>query len=74
MSEQTKNLAQIGLEILQASRNELYMNMPYLDVVLCGLEFRPAEGKTLSNYFTANGRTQYYYPVYDLISLGAKPE
>jgi hypothetical protein len=32
------------------------------------------EGKTLSNYFTANGRTQYYYPVYDLISLGAKPE
>ncbi|MBR4875197.1 MAG: hypothetical protein IKU95_01750, partial [Clostridia bacterium] len=47
MSEQ-KNLAQIGLEILQASRNELYMNLPYLDVVLCGLEFLPAEGKTLS--------------------------
>ena len=48
MSEQTKNLVQIGLEILQASRNELYMNMPYLDVVLCALAFRDGTGVTLS--------------------------
>ena len=32
------------------------------------------EGTTLSNYFAAGGRTQYYYPVYDLISLGAAAE
>ena len=58
MSEQTKSLAQIGLEILQASRNELYMNMPYLDVVLCGLEFRAGQEVTLS--LATDGQVLYY--------------
>ncbi len=58
MSEQTKSLDQIGLEILQASRNELYLNLPYLDVVLCGLEFQPAGGKTMS--IATDGVTLYF--------------
>ena len=29
------NMDQVGLNILQAARNELYLNFPYLDVVLC---------------------------------------
>ena len=52
------NLDQIGLEILQASRNELYMNLPYMDVVLCGLAFRPAEGKTIT--VATDGETLYF--------------
>ena len=58
MSEQNKGLDQVGMEILQACRNELYLNMPYMDVVLCGLEFRPAEGKTLS--MATDGVNLYY--------------
>ncbi len=58
MSERTQSLIQVGLEILQAARNELYMNMPYMDVVLCGLEFQPAEGKTLS--MATDGRVLYF--------------
>ena len=48
MSEQSKSLQQIGQDILLASRNELYMNLPYLDVVLCGLQFQPGKDVTLS--------------------------
>ena len=58
MNEPTKNLSQIGLEILQATRNELYMNMPYMDVVLCGLDFQPAGTTTLS--IATDGVTLYY--------------
>lgn len=58
MAEQTRSLDQVGLEILQASRNELYMNLPYLDVVLCGLDFQPAGGMTLS--MATDGRTLYF--------------
>lgn len=48
MSGSANNYHQVGLDILQAARNELYLNMPYLDAVLCGLEFRPAETETVS--------------------------
>ena len=58
MSEQSKNLQQIGQDILLASRNELYLNLPYLDVVLCGLAFQPGENVTLS--LATDGQTLYY--------------
>lgn len=58
MSEKDKNLEQIGLDILLAARNELYLNMPYMDAVLCGLAFRPSEGMTVS--LATDGETLYY--------------
>ena len=58
MSEQSKSLQQIGQDILLASRNELYMNLPYLDVVLCGLAFQSGEDVTLS--LATDGQTLYY--------------
>ena len=39
-----KGFAEIGQEILFAARNELYLNLPYLDVALCALAFRPGGG------------------------------
>jgi predicted metal-dependent peptidase len=36
-----KDLTEIGLEILNTARNELYLNLPYLDVALCSLTFQP---------------------------------
>lgn len=39
MAEEGKDFGAIGEEILFAARNELYMNLPYLDVALCGLRF-----------------------------------
>ena len=53
-----KDLTAIGLEILQTARNELYLNLPYLDVALCSLEFQPGGGVTLS--LATNGETLYY--------------
>ena len=58
MSEQSKSLQQIGQDILLASRNELHMNLPYLDAVLCGLAFQPGEDMTLS--LATDGQTLYY--------------
>ena len=58
MSEKVQNFDQIGQEILLASRNELYLNLPYLDVVLCGLNFQPGREVTLS--LATDGRTLYY--------------
>ena len=58
MSESTKNLTQIAYDILIASRNELYMHMPYLDTVLCSLDFKPSEGVTAS--LATNGETLFY--------------
>jgi len=58
MSAETTGYSQIGLEILQTARNELYLHLPYLDVVLCGLEFRPAETET--NTLATNGETLYF--------------
>ena len=48
----------VGEQILCAARNELYLNLPYLDVVLCGLSFRPGEDVTLS--LATDGETLYY--------------
>ncbi|MBO5667306.1 MAG: hypothetical protein J6S45_07650 [Firmicutes bacterium] len=49
---------QVGLNILQAARNELYLNFPYLDVVLCGLAFQPGGEMTLS--MATDGEVLYY--------------
>ena len=56
--ERQKDIGEIGLEILQAARNELYMNLPYLDVALCSLRFMPGEGTTM---FTATDGEALYY-------------
>ncbi|MBQ4576311.1 MAG: hypothetical protein IJB07_01140, partial [Firmicutes bacterium] len=57
MAEQM-NMDQVGLNILLASRNELYLNFPYLDVVLCGLAFQPGGEMTLS--IATDGEVLYY--------------
>ncbi len=56
--EERKNLSAIGQEILLTARNELYMNMPYLDVALCVLRFVPGGGMTLS--LATDGEQLYY--------------
>jgi len=56
--EDQKDLTGIGLEILQATRNELYLNLPYLDVALCGLRFVPGGGVTVT--LATDGETLYY--------------
>ena len=62
MSEERRDLAAVGAEILYAARNELYMNLPYLDVALCALAFRDGSGMTLST--ATDGETLYYDPAY----------
>ena len=59
-SEQTpgKGFADIGREILFAARNELYLNLPYLDVALCALAFQPGGEVTLA--LATDGETLYY--------------
>ena len=46
--EQQQGFTGIGQEILFAARNELYMNLPYLDAALCALPFVPGGGMTVS--------------------------
>ncbi len=53
-----KDGSEIGREILSASRNELYMNLPYLDAALCALAFVPGGGITVS--LATDGETLYY--------------
>lgn len=53
-----KDLAAIGRDILYAARNELYMNLPYLDAALCALDFQPGGGVTLS--LATDGETLFY--------------
>lgn len=55
---QARDLAAIGREILNAARNELYMNLPYLSAALCALDFRPGGGVTLS--LATDGELLYY--------------
>ncbi len=52
------DLTAVGRDILFASRNELYMRMPYLDAALCSLAFTPGEDKTGS---AATDGEQLYY-------------
>jgi len=58
MPEQDKNMEQIGQDILLASRNELYMNLPYMDVALCALTIQGGENVTAT--LATNGEVLYY--------------
>ena len=58
MSEKNTDLDAVGGEILLTARNELYLNLPYLDVVLCGLVFQPGKDVTLT--LATDGQTLYY--------------
>ena len=53
-----KTMAEVGLEILRASQSELYLNLPYLDLALCALEFLPAGEVTLT--LATDGEKLYY--------------
>lgn len=53
-----KDLSEVGQKILSAARNQLYMSLPYLDAALCGLEFRPGGGVTVS--LATDGEGLYY--------------
>ena len=53
-----KNWAAIGQDILRVSRNELYMNLPYLDAALCALRFTEGSAVTLS--LATNGEVLYF--------------
>ena len=57
-----KDLNEIGLEILQAARNELYLHLPYLDAALCALRFEPGADRTL--FIAADGESLYYSGAY----------
>ncbi len=56
--EDIQKLDKAGADILHASRNELYLHLPYLDVVLSGLSFRPGREVTLS--LATDGEVLYY--------------
>ena len=58
MAETPRDLSAIGGEILNASRNELYMNLPYMDAALCALRFVPGGEVTLS--LATDGEQLYY--------------
>lgn len=58
MADREQEMNRIGLEILQATRNELYLNLPYLDAALCALTFREGEKVTLS--MATDGELLYY--------------
>ena len=53
-----KDNTEIGIEILCACRNELYMCMPYLNEALCALSFVPGGEVTVSA--ATNGTDLYY--------------
>lgn len=57
-----KTKAEIGLEILRSAQSELYLNFPYLDAALCGLDFQPGDGVTLS--LATDGERLLYDPAY----------
>ena len=55
---ENKDLASVGQEILRASRNELFLNMPYLDEALYALAFVPGDEVTVS---AATDGSAFYY-------------
>lgn len=57
--EQNLELADIGMEILLGARNELYLNMRFLDVALSVLVFTPDSGISLAG---TDGQQLYFHP------------
>lgn len=62
MEETKKNLDEVGMEILQLSRSELYMALPYLDTALCALSLTPGSEVTLS--LATDGETLHFSGAY----------
>ena len=57
--EETLSFVQIGMEILRVARNELYLNMRFLDVALSGLRFVP-DGQICG--LGTDGNNLYFQP------------
>lgn len=55
---EVRPLSAIGQDILFTARNELYMELPYLDAALCALRFQPGDGVTPS--IATDGETLFY--------------
>ncbi|MDO5111379.1 MAG: VWA-like domain-containing protein [Clostridia bacterium] len=43
LAVEQRDLAAIGIDILHAARNELYVNLPYMDAALCALSIEPGD-------------------------------
>lgn len=54
------SLDAVGLDILLAARNELYMNLPYMDVALCSL--CPKAGSDITATIATEGEFLYFSP------------
>lgn len=57
-----KEFSEVGRDILFASRNELYMHLPYLDAALCALRFEPGADRTM--FIAVDGESLYYSGAY----------
>lgn len=55
--EQNNRWQEIGQKILIASRNELYLNLPFLDAALCSLPLDTAQN---TEYLATDGKKLYY--------------
>ena len=64
--EQQLDFIGIGMEILRVARNELYLNMRFLDVALSSLQFVP-DGQIRP--IGTDGVHLYFYPELLLLSL-----
>lgn len=59
---EARPLSEIGRDILSATRNELYMHLPYLDAALCAL--RPEAGDHVTPSLATDGETLFYSGAY----------
>ena len=60
--EKELEMADIGQEILKNARNELYLNMRFLDVALSSLRFCPDQGKMTEAPVGTDGQMLYFVP------------
>ena len=56
-----RDMEQISREILENARNELYMNLPYLDAALCALTFA---GEANTEFLATDGERLFYSGAY----------
>ena len=59
---EARPLSEIGRDILSATRNELYMHLPYLDAALCALH--PEAGDHVTPSLATDGETLFYSGAY----------
>ena len=60
--EQRDDLCAVGRDILDVSRTQLCLHLPYLAPALCALTFTPGDGVTVSA--ATDGSVYYYYAPY----------